>query len=141
MAAVAVRERVYVHQAVMEAHRDLVGRVRLVIDPGFHVVEKLAQRHRNLVVRDPDVAFSGPEVAGPSPDFSEHTLVEVLDKFLGQQLAATGEGPVLRARDVLLLRFIQLAAVRDIGRNEPLSLIGCERCRIVGLLEEICHPR
>lgn len=120
MVTVAVRKRVYVHQAVMKTHRDLVGRVHLVINPRFHVVEKLAQRHRDLVVRDPDVAFADPEVTRPSPHVAEHAAMEVLDEFLAQQIAAARERPVLRAGNVVLLRFVQLAAVRDIRRDEPL---------------------
>ena len=48
--AVAVRERVNLHQPVMEAHRDLVGRIGLVFDPRFGVVEQLAQGDGNFSV-------------------------------------------------------------------------------------------
>jgi hypothetical protein len=42
VAAIAVRERVDLHQPVMEAHRDFVGRIGPIFDPRFGVVERLA---------------------------------------------------------------------------------------------------
>src|SRR5580658_1730617 len=55
--AVAIREGVNLHEPVMEAHRDLVGRICLVLDPCLGVVKELAQGHGNLVERDLGIAF------------------------------------------------------------------------------------
>ena len=43
VAAVAIREGMNLHEPVMEAHRDLVGRTCLVIDPRLGVVKQLAR--------------------------------------------------------------------------------------------------
>ena len=66
VAAVAVRERVNLHQPVMETHRDLIGRIGFVFDPCFGVVEQLAQGYWNLPVVDPDITLAGSELAGPA---------------------------------------------------------------------------
>jgi hypothetical protein len=98
------------HQPVMEAHRDLVGRICLVLDPRLGVVKQLAQGHGNLVERNPEIALARPELARPPPYVAEHPAVQLLDEFLAQRITTAVERPILRARDVLLLRFVQLAA-------------------------------
>ncbi len=113
VAAVAIREGMNLHQPVMEAHRDLVGRICLVLDPRLGVVKQLAQGHGNLVERNPEIALALPELARPPPYVAEHPAVQLLDEFLAQRITTAVERPILRARDVLLLRFVQLAAIGD----------------------------
>src|ERR1022692_896039 len=48
--AIAVRERVNLHQPVMEAQRDFIGWIRFVFDPCLGVVKQLAQHYWNLPV-------------------------------------------------------------------------------------------
>src|SRR5580692_478211 len=78
VAAVAIRERMNLHQPVMEAHRDLVGRIRPVLDPRPGVVKQLAQRDGNLMEYNPEIAFAHPELAGPPPYVAEHPPVQIL---------------------------------------------------------------
>ena len=75
MAAVAIREGMNLHQPVMEADRDLVRWICLVLDPGLGVVKQLTQGHRNLVERNPEIAFARPELARPPPYVAEHPPV------------------------------------------------------------------
>src|ERR1019366_1603515 len=67
VAAIAVGESVNLHQTVMEAHCDLVGRICLVFDAGLGVVEQLAQGYGNLVEGNAEIAFTCPELSGPAP--------------------------------------------------------------------------
>src|SRR5580700_1432339 len=99
MAAVAVRERMDLYQSVMKAHRDLVGRIGLVFDPGLRVVKQLPQRRGDFIERYPEITFASPELTGPPPYVTEHLLVQIHNKFLAQQITPTSERPVLRARD------------------------------------------
>src|ERR1700729_3982714 len=103
MTAIAVRERVYEHQPVMQAHGDFVGRIGSKLDPGLAVLEQLAEFHRNEPVIHPDIALARSELAGPPPYIPEHPLMQVLDEFLVQQIAPpAAESPVLRAGDIFL---------------------------------------
>src|ERR1019366_2271158 len=65
--AVAVRKGMNLHQPVMEAHRDLIGRIRGVFDPRFGVVKQLAQGYRNLPIGNPYITIAAPEPPGPAP--------------------------------------------------------------------------
>ena len=56
MTSIAVRERVYQDQPMMEPHRDFIGWTGHEFDPGLGVVEQLAQLHRYEPVVNPDVA-------------------------------------------------------------------------------------
>ena len=76
MPAIAVREWVDLDQAVMEAHGNFVGRIRLVADPRLRIVEQLAQSGRNLMERDPAITLGLAEGAGPSPYVGEHLSVQ-----------------------------------------------------------------
>src|SRR5580704_2074163 len=118
MAAVAIRERMNLHQPVMEAHRDLVGWIRPVLDPRPGVVKQLAQRDRNLMEHNPEIAFAHPELARPPPYVAEHPPVQILYEFLAQRITTAIERPVLRARDVLLLGLVQLAPIRDMRGDQ-----------------------
>ena len=72
MTAIAVRKRMNVHQPMMETHSDFVGRKGRVFDPCPGVVEQLAQGHRNLMVREPKIALTCPELPGPSIPTARH---------------------------------------------------------------------
>src|SRR5580692_5929374 len=85
------------HEAVMEAHRDFIRRIRLVFDPRSSIVEQLVQRDGNFIEWYPEIAFARAELPGPSPNVAEHPLVQVGNKLLAQRIAAAGERPVLRA--------------------------------------------
>jgi len=58
LSAVAVWKDAYLYQPVVEAHRDLVGRVCLVLDPRLGVVKQPAQHNGNLIERNPEIPFS-----------------------------------------------------------------------------------
>src|SRR5579863_6908129 len=98
VAAVTIREGMNLHQPVMEANRDLVGRICLVLDPRLGVVKQMVQGHWNLVERNPEIAFARPELARPPPYVAEHPPVQLLDELLGQRITTSVERPILRAR-------------------------------------------
>src|ERR1035441_7573777 len=93
-----VRERVYLHQTVMKAHRDFVRRIGLEFDPRFAVVQQPAQFCRYQPVIDSDISLGGPEPSSPTPHVAEHVPMQALDEFFAQQVAATGERPLLREK-------------------------------------------
>jgi hypothetical protein len=59
VAAIAIGERVDLHQAVLQAHRNLIRLIRLIFDPGLGIVEQLAQRYWNRKVINPDGELAG----------------------------------------------------------------------------------
>ena len=77
----------------------------------------MAQDRRNLVKGNSKIAFGGAEISRPSPYFIQHVALQVLDEFLGEQVAPAAERPVLRVGDVLLLRLVQLATIGDMGEK------------------------
>jgi hypothetical protein len=81
----------------MEAHRDLVGRIRLALDPRLRIVKQLAQGQGNLMEGNPKIAFARPEPARPPPYIAEHPPVQLLDEFLAQRITTAVERPILRA--------------------------------------------
>ena len=50
--------------------------------------------------------------------------MQIPDEFLGQQIPLTPESPVLCARDVLLLGFVQFAAVSDMTGDQVARFLG-----------------
>jgi hypothetical protein len=140
-ATVAIREGMNLHQPVMEAHRDLVGRICPVLDPRLGVVKQLPQGHGNLVERNPKIAFALPELACPSPYVAEHPPVQLLDKLLAQRITTAVERPILRARDVVLLRFVQLAAIGDMRGDQLAHFLWRQRSGVVRLFEKVAHAR
>lgn len=66
--SVAVRERMDRDEAVVEAHRNLIRREGLVVNPVADVANQGVEIHSDLVRRDADVELGGPLGAGPSPD-------------------------------------------------------------------------
>ncbi len=95
VAAVAVRKAMNQHP-VMEAHRDLVGRICPLLDPRLRVVEQLPQRDGSFIEGNPEIAFARPEVTRPPPYIAEHPPVQVLHEFLAQRITAAVEPRVKR---------------------------------------------
>jgi len=139
MTAIPVREGMNLHKAVMEAHGDFIGWIGLVFDPRSSIVEQLMQGGGNFIEGYPKIAFARTQLPGPSPNVAEHPLVQIRHKFLAQGIAASAERPVLRAQDVLLLGFIQLAAIRDVRGNQLALFLGRQRRCIIGLVENVSH--
>src|SRR5665213_152761 len=100
------------------------------------------QRDGNLRTRERQQRADIVVVGGlprPAPHITEHATVQVLDEFLGQQIAASAECPVLRPSDVVLLRLIQLAPEGDMRRDQLTPFLWGEWRGIVWLIEEIAH--
>ena len=132
------------HQPVVKAHRDFIRRICLVIDPRPGVVQQLAQRNRNLIMGYPEIARTGPELAGPAPQVAEHIAVQILDKFFTQQIAAAAQRPILAAQDVFLLGLIQVAPKSNVGGDQTACFLQRERRRILRLFKEFirgANPR
>jgi hypothetical protein len=81
------------------------------------------------------------QLARPPPYVAEHPPVQLLDEFLAQRITTAVERPILRARDVLLLRFVQLAAIGDMRGDQLAHFLRGQRCGVVRLLEEVAHAR
>ena len=93
MAAVAVRERMDLHKAVMKAHRDPVGRVWTCIQSTLSRSQATGAGRGKFIEGYAEIAFARPELPGPSPYVAEHLLVQVRDKLLAQRIASARERP------------------------------------------------
>lgn len=71
----------------------------------------------------------------------EHPPVQLLDELLAQRITTAVERPILRARNVLLLRFVQLAAIGDMRGDQLAHFLRRQRCGVVRLLEKVAHAR
>src|SRR5450432_1717946 len=101
MTAVAVREWVNLHKPVMEANRDFVGRIDLLVDPDFHVIEKHAQLYWDLPMVDSDVPWAGSKATRPPPHVAEHVFVQVLNEFLDKYVEPSSpRRPFLAGGDI-----------------------------------------
>ena len=69
---ISVRPRMDRHEAVMNAHRNLVDREGLVCKPVSRVVEEIARRTRELVNRQTEIALRNTKLSRPSPGTIEH---------------------------------------------------------------------
>jgi hypothetical protein len=140
MPAIAVRKGVDLRRAMVESDGDLIRWVDLLVDPRLGIVEEHAQRRRNLPPIDADVARVGPNTTGPAPYVGEHVAVEIPHETLDEDGPTAAQGPFLAARNVLLLRSIQVGSGADIGQPEvAFLLVAKRRCRIIRLLEDIAH--
>lgn len=132
MAAVAVRERVYPHQPVVEPAGDLVrgiGRVR-DLHPG--VLAQLVQLDADMFLGDAEVLVAGAKPPGPFPHPAEHAPVQVADEgFVQDVLRARAREPLHRRDDVFLFEAVKLLARGDVRGDEPFRFVGIERGRAV----------
>jgi hypothetical protein len=139
MSAIPVRKRMDLHQAVMEAHGDLVRCIGIVENPRVGVREQLSHSGWNFIKRNSKIAFAPPELPRPFPNIAEHSPVQLLDKFLGQGIALPSQRPILRASDVFRFGFVQLAAISDVRRDKVQPFLWSERCGMVRFLEQVAH--
>jgi hypothetical protein len=123
---VAVRERVYGNEAVVELHRDRVRRKRLVIDPELRLLECLMQARLNQRPFDTELLVGLAIGSGPPPDIVEHAAMKIAPEGLAHGVPAAHERPGVRPEDVLRLQFIELAAQRYMGGEEAFALFGRE---------------
>ena len=115
-AAVAVWKGMYRNEPVMETQRDLIRRIRIVLNLISRIVNRLAKRDLDQVRSDAKVAFGRPVFSRPPPDALEHAAMQALEEtFAGHDVTAA-EGPPISCCDILLLEFIQLAAQGDMRR-------------------------
>lgn len=70
--AVSVCKGMDKHEAMMEADRELIGSIGLMLDPIAGIIEGLPQLSLNPTGLDADVALGGPVCAGPPPHAIEH---------------------------------------------------------------------
>lgn len=124
MTPVAVWEQVYPHQPMVETCPDLIGLIGAVFDPETHIVEQVSQFHRNPVGINADILAGPPIVPGPFPDPAKHSLVQVVQELLRENIAFAIERPFFAVNDVGLFGFVELGAQRDIGGDEPLLFFG-----------------
>src|SRR5579872_4486484 len=108
----------------MEAHGDFVRPVGLVFDPVANVIKELAEHRCDLPSVDADVPWRRAELPCPFPDAGEHPLMKLTEKVLRQDVAtAPGEGPTVGVGDTNLLDLVQLSALRDVARDEGVTLL------------------
>ena len=140
MAAVAIRKRVDLREAVMEADRDLVGRISLCLDPCLGIIDEHAELGGNLPMVEADVDLMRSEPPGPPPHVTEHVPAQASDVAFRQPVAPPPQCPFLAACDVLLLGRVQLFAVGDVSQLESAPLLFAQRRRgVVRLLENVAH--
>jgi hypothetical protein len=100
-------------------HVDFIGIIDHLLDPQSHIVEENAHFHRDLPGVDPNIAFAGAIISGSFPDICEHAPMKVLDEFFVEQIfRSLTHRPFLAARDILLLRSVEIAAKGNMGRNK-----------------------
>jgi hypothetical protein len=63
--------------------------------------------------------------------------VQFLDEFLNERIAFAAERPILRAGDVFLFGFVELAAVSDIGGNQLAPLLDGQGRRMLRSVEQV----
>ena len=78
VSAVAIRKRMNRHDTIVEADRDLIGRIRVIVEPAAHFLVELSQFGPNPMLIDTDVCPSLPELAGSLPYVAEHLHVQSL---------------------------------------------------------------
>lgn len=110
------------NDVAMEANRDLVGRIGLVLDPVTDVIEHPQQFRLHLPMIDAKVLVGLAVGASPFPDLSEHALVQVNGEGLTERVAATGKHGSHRLYDVLLFQFVEFAAQGDVRGNVLLTM-------------------
>lgn len=116
--AVSVWKGVYGDEPVMETHRDLIWRIRFVLNPISRVVNRLAKRDLDQMRSDTEIAFCCPVFSRPAPDALEHAPMQALEEtFAGHDVTAA-ECSLISRCDILLFEFVQFAAQGDMGRDE-----------------------
>jgi len=81
------------HQPVMKSHRNLIGLVCAKFNPSLGIVQQLAQGHRNLPKRNPNIAFVLPVFTCPSPNIAQHTPVQFLHELFSEKRKGRGCAP------------------------------------------------
>src|SRR5512147_2111089 len=97
-----------------EAHRDLIGRIGLVVDPIAHVPQQRSEVGGDIPPIDAYIPLRLAELAGPTPLIAVHALVQRADKLLREHfvLCARVEGLSVSFVDINWLSFVQLVTER-----------------------------
>ena len=138
-ASVAVRKGMHEHGLVVEANSQFVRLVGFVLDPEARVVDRLNQFGLNEMRQDAKIAFRLAVFAGPAPHLVEHAAVQTEQESFVEHVAFALERPGVRLGDVLLLKLVQLAAQRDVRRNERLALGRSDRRGVIVGFERAFH--
>lgn len=124
----------------MEAHRSLVRRVSLMLQPEANVAEKLSRFGRDSMRFDSEVPVRCAIRAGPTPYVPKHALVQGKYEIVVEDVApALAERPRFAKGDVGLLRFVEVSMVRDPALAKTLSFFRRQPRRVVVAVEDTGH--
>ena len=112
--AIAVRERMDFHEAVVEARGGLQRVIRAVLGPVACIVEEVAKVHGNMQRIDTDIFFGQPEFTRPLPYVAEQPPVKLFHKVFGEHIRpAAAREPGREIRIALLAGHFAAPEVRD----------------------------
>ena len=115
--SVPVDERMDRHEAMVKSHSKLVAFVDGVRDLIPNIAKKAPDLLRDAPVIDTEILIRGSVRTRPTPDFSEHPVVQPANEALSENLIRI-EGapacPTFSSKDVVLLYAVQI-----VTRCEP----------------------
>ena len=127
-------------ESVMNADRDLVGRMDSFFDPIASVSQETAEAYVSLLGINSDVLIRSSIGSGPSPYVAEHSLVQLEHELFYEELAMPELGrPRHSFIDVNLLGLIEVGTRRNPRLSESLALLRCEGGTVLRLGEQIIH--
>ena len=134
-ATVAVRERMYRDKTMVKPDGDFIRIVGLMLDPITGIVQGHAELDGNTGRFDTDITFGPAEIARPRPNVAEHLAMELVDKGLGEEVAAAVTVcPGSAGSNVGLLGFVEFLAIGNPGLQEAFALIRVQWRRVIVLV-------
>lgn len=135
VSAIAVRERMNLHHAMMKPRSRFKRIVRVIFDPEACIIKMNAHLHGDLKRINADILFAQAIGPGPAPNLAKQPLVQSSDETVGQDIsAASAREPTQAFCNVGLLEFVQLAARRDVIEFQTFDFIRIRRRFPSGLL-------
>ncbi len=125
-ATISIGKRMYVHQPVMKARRDLFDVPRSILDLKLDVIEKQTQLFANSLGRySHRHRFLRSDMTGPCPSISEHSPVKYLQEFNFKNLPPPEpKHPCLTTGYVRVLPLVQLTLGRYVAGQKTRGVVG-----------------
>lgn len=113
----------------MESGGDQVRIVYFFLDPSARVFYQASGGHRNPRRFNTDVGLNRAVPACPTPDITEHSLVqasevEIIEQSLDRRLPGSDGGP----QNVCLLGLIEFSSGGDVGELQASKIILTKEC-------------
>ena len=141
MAAIAIREGVDEHESMVEPDGDFICLECLVFDPETGIFHECPELGPDLMESDADVAIAVADRSSPSPDASQHPLVQSNEKPLGKDIPSPCKGPSSSVGDILLLGLVELGSCGDMRKEQlpPFVRLETRFVWMLGIEERILH--